>query len=51
VQAVPSTKTPGAKLRGEPSTIGMADLKPIRYATRLMLLGWQTDRFNRTASC
>jgi len=34
VQAVTITKMQGTKLRGEPSTIGMADLKPIRYAIR-----------------
>jgi len=32
VQAITITKTQGAKSRGEPTTIGMADLKPIRYA-------------------
>jgi len=35
------------QLRGEPSTIGMTDLKPIRYVTRLPPLGWQTDGFIR----
>jgi len=40
-----------AKLRGDPSTIGTADLKPIHYATRLTPLEWQTDCFIRTGSC
>jgi len=38
-------------VRGEPTTIGMADLKLIRYTTRTMALEWWTDRFIRTASC
>ena len=33
VQAVTITKAEGAKVRGEPTTIGMADLKLNRYAT------------------
>jgi len=45
------TKTYGAKSRGEPSTIGMADLEPIRWATRSMPVEWQTDRFIGTAPC
>jgi len=36
-------KTQGTKLRGESTTTGMAGLKLIRYATRSMLLDWQTD--------
>jgi len=33
VQAVAIMKTEGAKMRGKPTTVGMADLrrKPIRY--------------------
>jgi len=34
VQAVTITKTQGAKVRGEPTTVGMADLRRIRYVTR-----------------
>jgi len=34
VQAVSITKTLGAKMRGEPTTIDMADLKPFNYAAR-----------------
>jgi len=51
MQAVTITKTQGAKLRGKPSTIGIPDLKPIRYATRSTPLEWQSDCFIRTASC
>jgi len=29
----------------------MAELKRDRYATRLMPLEWQTDRFIQTTSC
>jgi len=39
VQAVTIMKTQSAKLRGKPSTIGMANLKPICYATRSMTPG------------
>jgi len=35
VQAVIFTKTQSAKLRGERTTTGMADLRRIHYATRL----------------
>ena len=38
----------GAKLRDEPSTIGIPDLKPIRYTTRWMPYEWQTDWFIQT---
>jgi len=31
----------GAKLRGEPTTISMANLKPICYATRFTLFDWK----------
>jgi len=34
MQAVTITKTEGAKIRGEPTTIGMAELKLKHYATR-----------------
>jgi len=51
MQAVTITKMQSTKLRSEPSTIGMADLKSIRYATRSTPLEWQTKRFIRTTSC
>jgi len=38
-------------VKGEPTTIGMADLRRIRYATRTSALEWQTDHFIQTASC
>jgi len=38
VQAVTLMKMQGAKIRDEPTTIGMADLKRIRYATRMTTL-------------
>jgi len=40
-------KMQGAKRRGEPPTIDMSDLKPIRNTTRSMLLEWIIDRFIR----
>jgi len=51
VQAVTLMKMQGAKIRNEPTTIGMADLKRIRYATRMTTLEWRTDRFIQTTSC
>jgi len=45
VQPVITTKMYVTKVRGELKNIGTADLKRIRYATRMMLLEWQTDRF------
>jgi len=44
-------KTQGAKLRGEPSTIDMADLNPNCYSTRSTSLEWQNDHFVWNASC
>ena len=44
-------KMKGAKVRGEPKTIGTADMRHIRYATGMMLAEWQTDRFIQTMSC
>jgi len=41
VQAVTITKMQGAKMRGQPTTIGMTDLKRIYYATRTTMLEWQ----------
>jgi len=35
MQAVTIIKTQGAKIRGEPTTIGMVDLKPNQQAARL----------------
>jgi len=43
VQAVIIMKTQDARMRGKPTTIGMADLRHIHYAIRLMLFKWQTD--------
>ena len=51
VQAVTIMKTQSTKLRDKPTTIGMADLKPIGCATRLAPLEWPTDRFIWNASC
>jgi len=48
MQLVTITKTQVAKVRVEPKTIGtasLADLKRIRYATRMPPLEWQTDHF------
>jgi len=54
-------KRKDTKVRGEPTIIGMADLKHIRgialpvncicYATRTTPLEWWTDCFIWTASC
>jgi len=38
-------------VRGSPTTIGMADLKFIRYPTRTTALIWQTDCIIWTTSC
>jgi len=38
-------------LRGEPTTIGMLDFKPICYTTRLTSPEQQTDHIIRAASC
>jgi len=51
VQAVPIMKMQGAKMRGEPTTIGIADLKLTCYATRMTVIEWQTDPFFWTTSC
>jgi len=51
VQEVSTMKTQGAKMRGEPKTIGTADLKLFRWAARSTPIQWQIDRFIRNASC
>jgi len=38
-------------MRGKPTTIGMTDLRHIRYAARSTPLKWHTDRFIQTTSC
>jgi len=44
-------KMQGTKIRGEPTTIGLADLRHIRYAIRSTPFKWQTDCFIQTVSC
>jgi len=50
-KAVTITKTQGAKMRGDTTTTGMADLRCIHYVTRLTPIKWHSDCFIRTASC
>jgi len=45
-------KTSGAKVRGEPTTVGIADLNlTCYYVIRMTALEWQTDCFIQTVSC
>jgi len=44
-------KNARSKIKSEPTTIDMVDLKPNQLATRSVLVEWQTDHLIRTASC
>jgi len=51
VQTVTITKMQGDKMRGELTTIDMANLGRIRYVIRLTSCKWQTYRFIQPTSC
>jgi len=49
--ATSTTRMEVIKVRAEPKTFGIADLKHICYTTMLVPLEWQSQRFIRTVSC